>query len=60
MSWWWGFNDWRYYRRVEQVRKAVYAHYRNRGVPETRLNEMWYRWQKTKGMRKPIYQQEQP
>ena len=50
------FKDWRYYRKVENIRKAVYAHYRRRGAPETKLSGLWWRWQRSKGLRKPIIQ----
>lgn len=32
---------------------AIKQHYRNRGVPESRLDEMRYRWIREKGWRVP-------
>ena len=50
------FKDWRYYRKVAVVKKAVYTHYRSRGCPDTKLSLMWERWQRKNGIRKPIIQ----
>lgn len=39
--------------QVHAIHKAIDAHYRARGVPETRLAEMRHRYIKSKGLRRP-------
>ena len=40
-------------RYRKQVHDAIDSHYRSRGVPEYRLQEMRWKWLRTKGLRAP-------
>jgi hypothetical protein len=46
-----GYN----YRNPEReaARRAVIAHFRARGIPSTRHEELWWRWVRQKGYRPP-------
>jgi len=35
------------------VRDAVFAHFKSRGVPQSRWYDLWFRWVRQKGMRAP-------
>lgn len=44
-----------YYVHPERAvaRRAVIAHFRERGIPAERHDELWWRWVKQKGYRSP-------
>ena len=52
----WSWKGPAYFKKVERVKRAVYAHYIARGCPDTKLSLMWERWLRTKGLRAPILQ----